>query len=1345
MFNQLPSVAFQPKFYSGEVSRWHLAFFYDLVAMQKPGRIVTLGFSDGQIHFTWCQAARERALACQCLTVRRENASDDEEWQKAIAEAEEFYPDLSVLRTSGGAQIAAEEMDESVDILLIDACDRGEIAQMEWEAWRPKLAPNATILFHGLNLERTDSLRPVWEAVAQGRKAIEFSSGLGLGAILPDDDFSRQFHLPNESKNIERAYAMIGARIGAEGCAARLRRENSALQLRQVWLDTVLAGQRQAQETAEELTRQVADLRGHAERAQAVMDDQKYRLSALDSLLEERARELKTKTYDFEELRRDRGKAQVIMDTLAEQLRSARDAHRGEIEKQRLEIEKIKEELKAKKRVLTAAKVACRKNGRCFRVSIETKDKPRRSIPEKIIRELKRIPVNLSGKKHRPAAKVEAKAPKIVEDRYARWIAEHEPDVAGLVAQRVAAARLTSRPKISLLLLIHDTPQLFLRELRASLAAQTYDDFEICAVDAASKNIETRTFLQEWRKEEARLQLEVLQENFGIAENTNRALAIATGDYIACIDHDDLLAPFALYELARAINENRSAEIFYSDEDRLGADGKRHSPFFKPEWNPELLLSFMYMGHLTAYRRDLVERAGKFRKEFDFSQDYDFALRATELAREIIHVPYVLYHWREHPASGSAGGKPHARASNLAALGDAMKRRGLAAEIMAYPTSNRARLTVSAWPKVSIVVPTDSAARGKACVEELPRLTSYPDLEIVIVANSLLVEALESLTSARSGFRFVRYDQPFNFSEKCNLGAAAASGTRLIFLNDDVAGAESDWIENLIEQLENPEVGGVSPKLLYANGRIQHAGLVTGVREFVGTACHQWPGDSTDYFNFAQSLRAASALSAACLAMRRDDFFSVGQFDAVNTPVAHSDFDLSFKIRAAGMRCVYTPFVSMTHRGHESIGMEGEGTKIARAERPSIFLLKRWPGYAGHDPYFPENMRDWLYADSPTPVRISVPNEYKINANRADLLFVSHDLSLSGAPMMLFHAALWCRNHGDFVVVTAPTAGPLAQKFEAEGIPLIIDPLVEAEHESYKRFAREFHCVIANTIFSAPAVRALAGENVPVAFWLHEPSSVGEHYMRADEKLRAALPQADVLIAPSAWTAAFYQPFNDRTAKCLRNAIPDFCGNESTAEKAAASFLRILLLGSLESRKGQDIFAAAIALLPPDVLQKAQFQIAGRRLDPEFSRKLGATSEGLQNFSITGAQNHAQALALLREADVVVSASRDEAMPTVTILEAMCLGKAIVATAVGGAEEVMMSGENSLLVRPENSAVLAAALQRMIEDPALVRQLGAGARATYEKNFTIDRFGREFREIIDQTMRSRHQPAAVLA
>ena len=202
--------------------------------------------------------------------------------------------------------------------------------------------------------------------------------------------------------------------------------------------------------------------------------------------------------------------------------------------------------------------------------------------------------------------------------------------------------------------------------------------------------------------------MERVTENFGIAGNTNHALKMATGDFIACLDHDDVLAPFALYELARAAAEFPEADIFYSDEDRLSEKGKRHAPFFKPEWDPELLCASMYVGHLSAYRRSLALELGGFRKEFDLSQDYDFALRATERAREIRHLPHVLYHWREHPESGSAGGKPHARKTNLAAVAEAMRRRNLPADILEYPTANRARLRIERWPRVSVIVPTDS-------------------------------------------------------------------------------------------------------------------------------------------------------------------------------------------------------------------------------------------------------------------------------------------------------------------------------------------------------------------------------------------------------------------------------------------------------------------------------------------------------------------------------------------------------------------------------------------------------------------------------------------------------------
>jgi GT2 family glycosyltransferase len=1312
MFEKLPSLlGFQPKFYTGGPLRSHLPLLYDLVARRKPKSIVTLGFGDGQAFFTFCQAAREQDLESQCTLVRREraheNAVEDLSWQKAKDYGQEFYGDRARFVEGSATEALSSCADKSVDLLLLDDCDSGSELRADLARWEAKLSPDALILLDGLDLERADGPQDAWKEWVIGRPSAEIPGGIGLGVAsrshtADSGEFFSQALFGREETLSELIgiYRIAAARINAQAIADEAVREQAALTTRQVWLDSLLADRWKVQE---------------------IMDHQARAIDAQTEQLK-----------NFEILRRDRAKAQLVMDSQHEQLQH----WVAESDRLKAKIEQLKTQIKDQKAILSAAKQACRKGGKCFHLL--TGPKERRSFKEKIVREIRRIPRKFQRSRTPEPAPIAEKAspaaPKAPLDRYSAWISEHEPDSTALENQRRGSKHFADRVKISLLTPLYNTPANFLDEMFASVAAQTYDNWEMCVVDGGSDRAETIETLRQWELREPRIRVQRLAGNLGIAENTNRALQAATGDLVACVDHDDLLAPFALYEMARAASEFPDADIFYSDEDRFSVEGKRHAPFFKPEWSPELLCSSMYIGHLTAYRRSLVNEIGGFRKEFDFSQDYDFALRATERARSILHVPHILYHWREHPESGSAGGKPDARKTNLAALADAMQRRNLPAEIVEYPTANRARLKVAPWPRVSVIVPTDSPTRAQICLRDLPRNTKYPDLEIVIVTNSRLLESLRSLETPNATARFVPYDKPFNFSEKCNLGAAAATGERLVFFNDDVETAQPGWIQNLIEPLENPEVGAVAPKLLYESGKIQHGGLVMGVRGLAGTAFHQRAGDSTDHFNLAQSLRDVAALSAACLAMRREDFMRVGGFDAVNTPIAHSDIDLSFKVREAGLRCVYTPYATLSHAGHVSIGVDEAKEAGRPRDKASIYLLKRWPRYTTHDPYFTDNMRDWLYADSPTPLRMTASDRPVSLDSSPDLLFVSHDLSLSGAPMMLFHAAAWCKRHGIFVLVMAPEDGPLHEKLKAEGIPVIIDPLIETGHESFARFARDFDCVIANTILSGAAVRALKGESVPIAWWVHEPGSVGEHYLREDAKLRAAVPFADLLFAPSESTATVYRRYTDQPVKCLRNAIPDL-GLEKEAGKAAARRpLRFLLLGSIEPRKGQDVFVEALALLPAELQKAAEFQIAGRVLDPDFWPKVEAVAKKLPNFSVKGALSHAEAIALMRQADVIVSASRDEAMPTVTILEAMSLGKALIATVVGGALEVLVEGENALLVTPDVADALSIAIRRVIEDPALAGELGKKARATYEKNFTMERFGEEFRQLIEETI-----------
>jgi glycosyltransferase involved in cell wall biosynthesis len=1302
MFAKLPSLlGFQPKFYAGGPTRFHLPLFYDLVARKKPKSIVTLGFGDGQAFFTFCQAAREQKAGSQCTLIRRdragENAADDLAWYNAKDYGQEFYGGRARFVESSAADALNACADNSVDLLLLDDCDSASEVRADLASWEAKLSPQALILLHGLNLERADGPKDAWKEWVIGRPSVEIPDGIGLGIAFPsrtadsqESLFEALFGSEKTLGELIELYRIAVARISAQTQASQAVREQAALEARQIWLDSLLADRW---------------------KVQAIMD---YQAQAIGEL-EQRNEALFT----------DRSKAQLVMDGQLEQLRH----WIAESERLKAKAEQLKTQIKDQKAILNAAKQACRKNGRCFRMFDGQKE--RRPLAEKILREIRRLPRNLRVSRWTRLAPPPAVPNKPI-GRYAAWIKEHEPDMAALEEQRHASSQLQMRPKISLLVPLYNTPARFLDEMFASVSAQTYDNWELCIVDGGSDHAETLATLKKWVSRESKIRLRRLEQNFGISENTNHALELVTGDFLACIDHDDLLAPFALYELVRAIGDSPEGDIFYSDEDRWSVEGNRHAPFFKPEWSPELLYASMYIGHLTAYRRTLVDKIGGFRKEFDLSQDYDFALRATECAGAIHHIPHVLYHWREHPASGSAGGKPDARKTNLAALADAMRRRNRPAEIIEYPAANRARLKLPSWPRVSVIIPTDSPTRAQVCLCDLPRNTKYPDLEIVIVTNSKLLESLKSLETQNAAVRLIAYDRRFNFSDKCNLGADAATGARLIFFNDDVEPEQPTWIQNVIEPLENPEVGAVAPKLLYETGKIQHAGLVLGVRGLVGTAFHQRAADSMEHFNLAQSLRDVAALSAACLAMRREDFMRLGGFDAVNTPIAHSDVDLSFRIREAGLRCVYTPYATLNHAGHVSIAVAEKKEEARRRNKASIYLLKRWGRYATHDPYFTDNMRDWLHADSPTPIRMMARDEPASLESYPDLLFISHDLSLSGAPILLLQLAIWCKQNGMFVLVVAPVDGPLREKYEAAGIPLIIDPLIMTGHESFVKLARDFDCVLANTIRSEPAVRSAFAARAPVIWWVHE-TQVGEHFLRADGKLRSALALADVVLAPSERTASVYRPFTDLSVKCLFYGIPDAGESVPVSENWKPRIFRFLLLGSIEPRKGQDVFLEAVLSLPPEMRQSAEFHLLGRVIDLEFGARLEAAAAGLANVFLDGPCDHGEALEAIRRSDALVCSSRDEAMP-VTILEALSLGKAIVSTNVGGIGEILTDGHDALLVGPEDPETLAGAMQRLWESPALAQQLSQNARSTFKKNFTQDRFGADFRQLVAEVM-----------
>ena len=619
-----------------------------------------------------------------------------------------------------------------------------------------------------------------------------------------------------------------------------------------------------------------------------------------------------------------------------------------------------------------------------------------------------------------------------------------------------------------------------------SLQEQYYGRWELCAADDCSPTDEQRAVLRELAAEDPRVRLTAMDCNGGISAASNAALAMARGEYVALLDHDDELTPDALFRMAEAISRHPDADFVYSDECKIDDTPARNlfHFIFKPDWSPELMFNAMLTGHLTVYRTATVRAIGGFRSAFDFSQDYDLALRMAEVSARILHVERLLYLWRSIPGSAASGDKGFARESNIAALNDALRRREIPGLALPLPHANCVRIAVPAeTTRVSIVIPSDSAPNLRSALRAIREGTGYPNYEVLAVCNRPLAYRLRDEFLDWDALRFVCYDKKYNFSDKCNEGARGATGDIVVFYNDDVFPLQRDWVERLVEYLWIPGVGGVSPKLLHLDGTIQYAGMISGTPGLCGTAYNNVPDGAPDPFlTMHKYVRNVSILSGACCAIRRDVFREVGGFDPVNTPDAHSDLDLSYKLTAAGYRCVYTPYAMLRHVGNHSWG---GGRQKSKAD---IYMLRRWGAHVARDPYFTGSMKQVLYQDFRFDYRIFPGHaEPASPTGGPDVLFVSHELSLTGAPRMLLYAARTVLQAGGFPVVVAPEDGPLRSELMRAGIVTIVDASLRPGHFLFDRFARNFDLAVVSTIALADTVRRFSAiEILRTVWWLHE-------------------------------------------------------------------------------------------------------------------------------------------------------------------------------------------------------------------------------------------------------------------
>lgn len=536
------------------------------------------------------------------------------------------------------------------------------------------------------------------------------------------------------------------------------------------------------------------------------------------------------------------------------------------------------------------------------------------------------------------------------------------------VALRRRLRQVCEQPLISVLLPVYNPELAQLAAAIDSVAQQIYERWELCIADDASTDAQVRPFLEGRAATDQRIKIILREKNGHIAACTNSALARATGEWCALLDQDDALTRDALARVAIEIDAHPDAGLIYSDEDKIDDAGNRSSPYFKPDWNPELFLAQNFINHLGVYRTEAMRELGGFREGLEGSQDYDLALRCVERLRaaQIRHLPRVLYHWRM--AAGSVAtapnAKPYARAAARRAIAESLQRQGIAGTVEACPENPEAHRVVYSLgekaPAVSIIIPLrDQVNLLRRCLESIRASTDYAALELVMVDNgSVEPETLEFLaTQERDGAaQIVRAPGTFNFSRLTNKGAAAAQSEILLFLNNDIEATESNWLAEMVRHAVRPEIGAVGARLWYPDGTLQHGGVILGLGGVAGHAFPHLARGSGGYFSRASLAQNCSAVTGACLAVRKSVFAANGGFDEQNLPISFNDIDFCLRLRCAGLRNVWTPQANLIHAESASRGHQPTKEEQAQFVREASYMQRKWGAELLHDPSYNPNL-----------------------------------------------------------------------------------------------------------------------------------------------------------------------------------------------------------------------------------------------------------------------------------------------------------------------------------------------------------------------------------------------------
>lgn len=957
-------------------------------------------------------------------------------------------------------------------------------------------------------------------------------------------------------------------------------------------------------------------------------------------------------------------------------------------------------------------------------------------------------------------------------DTYAVWILNNtiSSDLNNLLTER--QFNFDYRPKISIVMPVYNVEIKWLKKAIDSILNQIYPNWQLCIADDKSTQDGIVDFLEEQMRLDDRINVVFREENGNISEATNSALSIADGEFVLFMDNDDELAENAIYEIVAALNQNRDLDVIYSDEDKIDENGKRYDPFFKPDWSPELFLSYYYLNHLTCVRKSVLDQSGPLRTEYNSCQDWDLLFRVTSITDRVHHIPKVLYHWRA--VEGSIAKEGGAKELSFEQFGkcinlvkEQLEKKGLQGTVYQpeFALKHNLALVDITWPDsgplVSILIPSkDHYDTLKKCIDSIKK-TAYKNYEIIILDNDSkdkkTLRYLDKVKKTPNIFveTIKNEGNSFSFAYINNEGAKRASGELLLFLNDDTEVISDNWLSQMVgyHSLEGVEIVGA--RLLYSDGTIQHAGVINNlyVHDFSGLPNHAFlnvPDDELGYAFFSKVTRNYSAVTAACMLMSKSLFAELEGFDKLKFPVAYNDIDLCLRVFNLGKRIVYCSSAVLMH--YESKSRKSQ----LNIDEPLGFKNKY---RSFEDPYYNINL------SKTNPFELAPFNTFNYalsDHKKPNVVLVTHNLNYEGAPIQLLEIVKGLILTGDFnFTLCSAKEGPLRGLFEEVGIEVeIFDDPVESHLSTGINFEDQIgslshfisslspDVIFVNTLVPFYLHEISGMLKVPSIWLIHEGFNCADFYTYLpfelyDKALRSFMTPYSVVFVSKAAKGLFNDLNFYNNFITIKNAVDEdrfvsFCKKVSKSQAREMCALPdepfvFLNLGTICQRKGQiDFVDSSIKLLNQGFLN-CKFVLVG-------ARRKGVTGDYLDRISVkieaSGYTDHfliidetAEVEKYFRAADVFVCSSYNETYGRV-VMEAMLCNLPIISTPVLGLREVSIDNINSRFYSPGDINGLFSAMKELLTNESLREQFAKNSIKVAELSNTSSEVVEKYAELI---------------